>query len=304
MRSDISTQSKIIDIAEKRARKEAPVADGRSEEPRLPLSVFIIAKNEEDRIGQTIASCIHWADEVIVIDSGSTDRTVTLAQRMGARVLHHDWNGYGLQKRFGEDQCRNDWILNIDADEVVTPALRDEILGLFQTSVLTQNDFWEVDICDVWPHEKTAAKYAYSHRQIRLYRRSVGRFAASSVHDTVRPPSDAKVGMLKGHMDHRSIPSITFHFEKMNRYSSMQVQEMRGRGRKLPKSRLLYEFPFAFLKGYVVRGYCRYGWWGLIASTNYAVGRYLRVAKSIEADLVGKTGKSKEDPAAVQGENG
>lgn len=304
MRSDISTQSKVINIAEKRARKGAPVADGRSEKPRIPLSVFIIAKDEEDRIGRTIASCIHWADEVIVIDSGSTDRTVTLAQRMGARVLHHDWNGYGLQKRFGEDQCQNDWILNIDADEVVTPALRDEILGLFQTSVLMQNDFWEVDICDVWPHESTAAKHAYSHKQIRLYRRSVGRFAANAVHDTVRPPSDARVGMLKGHMDHRSIPSITFHFEKMNRYSSMQVREMHGRGRRLSRSRLLYEFPLAFLKGYVMRGYCRYGWWGLIASTNYAVGRYLRVAKSIEADLMAKAGKSKEDAAAMRRDNG
>ncbi|WP_063317581.1 glycosyltransferase family 2 protein [Pseudovibrio sp. Ad13] len=300
MRPDISTQSKIIDIAAKRAQQGKPTANERSDEARIPMSVFIIAKNEEDRIGQTIASCIHWADEVIVIDSGSTDQTLTVAQRMGARVLHNDWNGYGLQKRFGEDQCRNDWILNIDADEVVTPALRDEILGLFQTSVLAQNDFWEVDICDVWPHETTAAKHAYSHKQIRLYRRSVGRFSASSVHDTVRPPSDAKIGMLKGHMDHRSIPSVAFHFEKMNRYSTMQVHEMRGRGRRMPKSRLLYEFPAAFLKGYLVRGYCRYGWWGLIASTNYAVGRYLRVAKSIEADLLEQTHSSQRGATAAR----
>ncbi len=302
MRPDISSQSKIIEIAANRARQGKSAADERSEETRIPISVFIIAQNEEDRIGQAIASCIHWADEVIVIDSGSTDQTITVAQCSGARVLHNDWNGYGLQKRFGEDQCRNDWILNIDADEVVTPELRDEILGLFQTSVFTQNDFWEVDICDVWPHEKTAAKHAYSHKQIRLYRRSIGRFSASPVHDTVRPPSDARVGMLKGHMDHRSNPSVAFHIEKMNRYSTLQVREMRGRGRRIPKLRLFFEFPAAFLKGYLVRGYCRYGWWGLIASTNYAVGRYLRVAKSIEADLLEQALTTRKDPVAAQPE--
>ncbi|AEV35738.1 Beta 1,4 glucosyltransferase [Pseudovibrio sp. FO-BEG1] len=297
MRPDISSQSKIISIAEKRAQQGAATTDGRSDEKRIPLSVFIIAKNEEERIGRTIASCIQWADEVIVIDSGSTDQTVTVAQRMGARVLHNDWNGYGLQKRFGEDQCRHDWILNIDADEVVTPALRDEILGLFQTSVLTNYDFWEVDIRDVWPHEKTAARHAFSHKQIRLYRKSIGRFSASSVHDTVRPPSAAKIGMLKGHMDHRSIPSITFHYDKMNRYSTMQVQEMQGRGRRLPRYRLLFEFPLAFLKGYLVRGYCRYGWWGLIASTNYAVSRYLRLAKFVEAELMEQSGRPAKHPS-------
>lgn len=95
-------------------------------------------------------------------------------------------------------------------------------------------------------------------------------------------------------MDHRSIRSISFHYEKMNRYSTMQVKEMRGRGRVLPKTRLLYEFPIAFLKGYLVRGYCRYGWWGLVASTNYAVGRYLRLAKSVEAELMERSDKANE----------
>ncbi len=298
MRRSISSQSKIIDIAEKREQQGGGAAGECSAQARLPLSVFIISQDEEDRIGPAIASCIDWVDEVIVIDSGSQDKTIAVAENLGAQTVHNDWEGYGLQKRFGEDLCRNDWLLNIDADEIVTPALRQEIVRLFHTSLLNQHDFWEVDIRDVWPHEKTAAKHAYSHKQIRLYRKSVGRFSPNSVHDTVRPPSDASLGMLKGHMDHRSHRSISFQYDKMNRYSTLQVQEMRARGHRLPRSRLLFEFPLAFLKAYLVRGYCRYGWWGLIASTNYAVSRHLRLAKFIEADLMQATEGPRQDASS------
>ena len=89
---------------------------------RLPLSAFIISKNEADRISRPIKSVIDWVDEVIVVDSGSTDDTVAVAERLGARVVHHEWKGYGAQKRHGEDQCRNHWLLNLDADEEVTEA--------------------------------------------------------------------------------------------------------------------------------------------------------------------------------------
>src|SRR5438105_2601638 len=98
---------------------------------KLPISVFIIALNEADRIGCAIESVREWVDEIIVIDSGSSDDTVKLADSMGARVLYHAWKGYGLQKRFGEEQCRNRWLLNLDADEEITPALAEEIQGLF-----------------------------------------------------------------------------------------------------------------------------------------------------------------------------
>lgn len=194
MRPAISSQNKIINIKERRAQRDELIYGETSVKPLIPITVFIIAQDEEDRIGRAVASCIDWVDEVIVIDSGSCDQTIAVAQRLGARVLHHDWHGYGLQKRFGEDQCRNDWVLNIDADEIVTAELQEEILGLFQTTVLDACDFWKVDICDVWAHEKTAAKHAYAYTQIRLYRRSIGRFSESAVHDTVRPPKTAKLG--------------------------------------------------------------------------------------------------------------
>src|SRR5262249_17218071 len=98
---------------------------------RLPISVYIIAFNEVDRIGPTIKAVTDWADEVIVVDSGSQDGTAQLARSLGARVVRHAWEGFGRQRRFSETLCKNNWVLGIDADECVTPDLKQEIAGLF-----------------------------------------------------------------------------------------------------------------------------------------------------------------------------
>ncbi|WP_439527686.1 glycosyltransferase family 2 protein [Pannonibacter sp.] len=254
----------------------------------LPLSVFIIARDEADRIADTIRSVKDWVDEVIVIDSGSVDATVAVAEAEGARVVFNAWPGYGPQKRFGEDQCRNDWLFNLDADEVVTSGLAEEIRALMGAGGHLAADGWRVMIRDVYAHEDEPASWAYGYHQIRLYDRRRGRFSASTVHDTVRPEPGARLADLKGIVAHHSIRSLTFQVEKYNRYSTMQVTDMRVRGRSLPRWRLLTEFPFAFLKAYVARKYMRYGWWGLILSLNYAHARFLRVAKAYEAELLAK----------------
>ncbi|MES0809791.1 glycosyltransferase family 2 protein [Roseibium sp. SCPC15] len=257
----------------------------------LPLSVFIIAKDEADRISRPIESVSGWVDEIIVIDSGSSDDTVAVAEKLGAKVVRNDWPGYGPQKRFGEDQCRNDWLLNLDADEEVTPELAAEIQAKFADGSYMQADGWRIMIRDMYAHEDAPAAWAYGYHQIRLYDRNKGRFSDSIVHDTVRPQDDAKLANLSGIMAHRSIRSLNFQVGKYNRYSGMQVEEMRARGRKLPRIRLLMEFPVSFFKAYFVRKYRKYGWWGFILSMNYAHARFLRVAKAYEAELLDKTEK-------------
>ncbi|MEP3428927.1 MAG: glycosyltransferase family 2 protein [Roseibium sp.] len=259
---------------------------------RLALSVFIISKNEADRIPLTIQSVIDWVDEVIVIDSGSNDETVAVAEKLGAKVIVNDWPGYGQQKRFGEDQCQNDWLLNLDADEEVTPDLASEIKARFEDKSYRQADCWRIMIRDMFAHEDRPAPWAYGYHQIRLYDRRKGRFSQSPVHDTVRPEDGAKIADLNGIVAHRSIRSLEFQVGKYNRYSDMQVDDMRTRGRKLSKSRLVTEFPISFFKGYFIRRYWRYGWWGFILAINYAHARFLRVAKAYEAEL---SDQSKQD---------
>lgn len=251
----------------------------------LPLSVFIIAKDEADRIERAISSVTGWVEEVIVIDSGSTDGTQQKAEALGAKVIHNEWPGYGPQKRFGEDQCRNDWLLNIDADEEITPALKDEIIQLVESGRYASKDHWRIMIRDVFAHEEGPAPWAYGYHQIRLYDRRKGRFSESTVHDTVRPEPGATGGDLSAPMAHRSIRSLEFQVGKYNRYSDMQVADMRNRGRRIGRARLLFEFPVAFFKAYLVRKYFRYGWWGFILAMNYAHARFLRIAKAYEAEL-------------------
>ncbi|MDN3718133.1 glycosyltransferase family 2 protein [Roseibium salinum] len=159
---------------------------------RLPLSAFIIARNEADRIARPIESVRGWVDEVVVIDSGSTDGTIAVAERLGAKVVHNEWAGYGPQKRFGEDQCRNDWLLNLDADEEVTPELAAEIRAKFADGSYREADGWRIMIRDMYAHENAPAPWAYGYHQIRLYDRRQGRFSDSIVHDTVRPEEGAK----------------------------------------------------------------------------------------------------------------
>jgi glycosyltransferase involved in cell wall biosynthesis len=105
----------------------------------LPLSIYIIARNEADRIGATIRAVAGLSDDIVVVDPGSTDDTVAVATALGARVVVNAWPGYGLQKQFGEDQCRHDWLLNIDADEVVPPdmvkAIRQDVLDKIVATV-------------------------------------------------------------------------------------------------------------------------------------------------------------------------
>lgn len=250
---------------------------------RLPVSAFIISLDEEDRILQAIESVIDWVDEVIVVDSGSTDNTVAIAEAAGARVIFNAWDGYGKQKRFAEDQCQNTWLLNVDADEAITPALAQEIQGLF--SPVPEKDIYKVNILDVFPHEKTAKKWAYGYWQYRLYNKEKGRFSASPVHDTVRPDEGATTAKLKGTVDHRSKRSIQFTIEKFNRYSDMQVDDLIAHGRSLSRLRLLTEFPIAFFKSYFIRRSCLYGWWGLVIAHNYAYSRFVRVAKYYEETL-------------------
>ncbi|MTI18199.1 glycosyltransferase family 2 protein [Rhodobacteraceae bacterium RKSG542] len=249
----------------------------------VPVSAFIICKNEEDRILAAIHSVIDWVDEVIVVDSGSTDRTVELAKQAGAKVFFNQWDGYGKQKRFAEDCCKNQWLFNLDSDEEVSQDLAKEMAALFDP--LPSKDIYSVHIQDVFQHEKVAKPWAYGYWQYRLYNREKGRFSASPVHDTVRPEPNATIGKLHGKVYHRSQRSITFFVEKFNRYSDMQVKDMEAHGRKMSRLRLLTEFPVAFFKSYFIRRGFLYGWWGLVNAQNYAYSRFVRAAKYYEKEL-------------------
>lgn len=247
----------------------------------VPVSCFIIAKNEADRIGRTIQSVCSWVDEVIVIDSGSTDGTQDVARQLGAVVIENEWPGYGLQKRFGEDACRNTWLLNLDADEEVTAELAAEVRALFADGGPAP-DGYEISIVDLLPREERPGRFAHALVPVRLYRRDRGRYSDSPVHDRVEFETGARIARLKGIVLHRSIRSLGEQIAKLDRYSDMQADDFIARGRRLSLVRVYMEFPAAFVKAWLGRRLVLRGTYGFLVAMNYAIFRHMRVAKIYE----------------------
>lgn len=248
----------------------------------LPISCFIIAKNEADRIEHAIRSVRDWvAEVVVVVDADSSDETEDIARGLGAVVFRRSWQGYGQQKRFGEDCCRNEWLFNLDADEAVTPDLQAEIRRLFASGE-PKADGYEVTIVELFPGEQRPSRFAYSLAPVRLYRRDRGRYADSPVHDRVAFGAGARIERLKGIILHRSIRSLADQIAKLDRYSTMQAIDFVNRGRRLPHVRVYFEFPMAFLKAWIGRRLFLRGTYGFLVAMNYAMFRHMRVAKIYE----------------------
>ena len=258
----------------------------------IPLSIFIITKNEADRIGRTLAAIEGLAAQVIVVDSGSADGTEALARAAGARVIEHEFTGYGPQKRFAEDQCAHDWLLNLDADEVVPPELCAEIAALF-TSGEPAADAYTVPIAEVFPGEDAPHAFAYTLKPVRLYRRSKGRYVDSIVHDRVALQPGARTGALKNAIHHFSVRSIGDQIGKLNAYTDQQVRDLAVSGKSAPDWRLFAEFPAAFLKAYILRRHILRGRYGFMTAMNFAFYRWLRIAKDVERRRIATMKKDK-----------
>lgn len=259
---------------------------------KLPISVFIIACNEADRLPLVIRSVRDWVDEVHIIDSGSEDDTLAVSAALGAHTHFRAWNGYGPQKVYGESLCRNDWLLNIDADEEVSPALRDEIQALFAAG--PQQAAYSLPILPLYNFQTRAHPWTAHHHPVRLYRKSCAGFKDSSVHDTV-VVRDGGVGHLHAMVNHRSFRSLTHHLDKVNFYSSAQAEDRFGKGRNPSVLELLLTPPLAFFKSFVLRREFVNGLDGVVVSYMYAFQRFIRLAKTRERfQLARKQANSRE----------
>jgi glycosyltransferase involved in cell wall biosynthesis len=269
---------------------------------KLPISVFIITKDEADRIENVIKAVQKIADEILVIDSGSKDETVEIAKNLGAKTFYNKWSGYGQQKVFGESLCKNKWILNIDADEEVSPELAEEILNLFAKNGQDKFIGYKIKIVNKFFNEKKPKKLAYYYNQLRLYNKEFCGFKDSSVHDSVvvREKSSSlfredggcasssecrarrvceSIGQMKNIIAHQSFRSFEHWIEKINSYSQMQAQDAFEKGKNVSVFKILLTPSFAFLKGYFVRRYFIYGFDGLIYSYIFAFGRLMKLVK-------------------------
>lgn len=197
----------------------------------MKLSAIIITKNEEEAISRCIKS-VSFADEVVVVDAESTDKTVALARALGARVFIKKWEGYGAQKNFGAKEAHGDWLLFIDADEEVTPNLAQEIE---RALVAPKADFYWLRIITVFL--TTPLRHMYGHN-LRLFRATQGKWGEGEVHEQVETATGTKItlgdthsALLTQELWHFSHRSITSYLETMHAYTTLEAKESARTGR-------------------------------------------------------------------------
>ena len=248
---------------------DAPVLAGRPNR----VACTIVAHNEADRVERAIRSVAGLVDETLVVDAGSTDETVALCERLGARVVHQPWVGFGPQKRFAEDAASCDWILNLDADEWLTEELRAELAAIFAVPLPATRCF-RARVRVVYPRREAPAPFAHYQKYIRLYNRTTARFRDSLTHDVVEPTAD--VVQLNNDILHKSYRDFAHIVIKMISYYRLQREEgiaPSGVG----FLRMAFEFPFQFFKYYILRRHIFGGADGFAYATALSLGRWARI---------------------------
>src|SRR5262245_23291918 len=256
----------------------------------MPISCYIRTLNEERRIGAVIGAVRGLVEEVVVVDSGSTDATVAVAEAMGARVIRQAWLGNGREKRCGEGHCRNDFLLDLDADEVVSPELADEIRALFADG-LPPRPVYELRLVTVPPVGEPWHDFGV-RRRCKLYDRRVVRQPDHKAWDQFKVPSGVRVGQLSGPLLHFAFGDLAHVVAKLNRASTVRASETRRRTRTEVGLRVLFALPVYFLKHYLQRGLFRAGIYGVSLAAISAFGRWLRDAKMYEQILAAEAGSA------------
>ena len=211
------------------------------------LSVVIVAKNEAINIVDCIKSAV-FADEVLVIDSGSTDQTVALALEAGAKVIQTDWPGYGPQQNRAIVASTGDWIYSIDADERITPELATEILAAIN---IAKFDVFDVARSSLFINKFMRHSGWWPDRTRRLFKRDSAQFTSHEIHanlSTTKP-----VGHLKNHMIHYSYRNMHDVLEKMNRYSGGSARDLNARGKKASLLSAIGHGVWSFIRTYLIK---------------------------------------------------
>lgn len=236
-----------------------------------PVSAVIIAFNEADRIGDCLAS-LDFCDEIVVVDSGSTDATRAVCEAAGARVLHRDFDGFRSQKDFAVQQARHDWVLCLDADERVSPALREAILAARAGGFRDAAGYRFARLSEYFGRFLRHGN-AYPDRVLRLFdRRRGGWRGTREIHEAASV--DGPVQTLPGDLIHHPYRSLAQFLAKTQRYARMMAEHDHARGKRASLAKLVLSPAWRFWRGYVFRLGFLDGWHGLVYA--YLRANYVR----------------------------
>ena len=252
---------------------------------RVSLSAVIITKDGEAVIGRCLAS-LRWADEIVVIDSGSTDRTVEICREAGAKVFHEDWQGFATQRNRGIDRASGDWILALDMDEWMPDALCREI----QEVTRSASNIVAYRIPRLSSYCGRFMRHGgwWPDYVSRLFRRGAARFEGGLVHDRLRP--EGPVGRLRNHLLHEPFTDLSTVLDKMNSYSTWGAQRAHAEGSQAGLARALFHAAWTFFRTYVLRAGFLDGREGFMLAVSNAEGTYYKYLKLM------LLGRRKRDP--------
>ena len=241
----------------------------------MKISATIITFNEQKNIARAIES-LRFCEEVVVVDSGSVDRTVEIADKLGARVVEQSWGGYAKQKNFAAEQARFDWIFSIDADESLSEALEGEIWQLKKNG--PQYDAYTVPRLAQYLGRWILHSGWYPDRKIRLYDRNRGHWVGNYVHERVEV--NGTVGHLESNLLHFTCDSLSQHLETMNRYTTLAAQQLAAEGVRIGWRQLLLDPPWTFFQSYFLKRGFLDGMEGLAIAYMASLYNFVKYAKA------------------------
>jgi glycosyltransferase involved in cell wall biosynthesis len=244
------------------------------------LSVIVITKNEQDNIEDCLES-VKWADEIIVVDSVSTDKTEEICRKYTDKFYVKDWPGFGIQKQRALALASHEWILSVDADERVTLDLKDEIIE--KISQDSNTDGYLIPRLSNYLGKDIRHSGWYPDYTLRLVRRQKSYFTSDIVHEKM--VVDGSVNKLKGHFSHYPYRDITHHMQKLNDYSSLSAEKMFANGKYISWPMIFLKALFGFIRAYIFKMGFLDGWQGLVVSISTGVSVYMKYVKLKEMSL-------------------
>ena len=240
----------------------------------MKLTVTVITRDEAANIAAALQS-VSWADEIVVVDSGSTDETVAIAKQFATRVEVRDWPGYSAQKNRAASLASNDWILSIDADERVTPELATEIRTLLAAAPAFRG--YRVPRVAWYLGRWIRSTDWYPDYQLRLYDRRAGQWNGRRVHESV--DLQGTPGRLRHELQHYAYRDISHHLATIDRYTTLAAEQWLAEGRRTNGFELFVHPRLAFVRNYLLRGGIRDGEPGLLVSHLNSYYVFLKLAK-------------------------
>ena len=241
----------------------------------MKITATIITLNEERNIARAVES-LRCCDEILILDSGSVDRTVELAEKLGTRVIEAGWRGFAGQKNWAAEQAAHDWILSLDADEAVSEALEAEIWNLKKNG--PQQDAYTMPRLARYLGRWILHCGWYPDRKIRLYDRRKAKWMGDFVHESVHV--NGRVGHLDGNILHFTCDSLSEHMKTLERYTTLAAQELAAGKQPIGWGRLILDPPWTFLRTYFLQLGFMDGTEGLIIAYMAAFYTFLKYAKA------------------------